>query len=142
MLKNKGAKNFDPKTQQVKLFNILFCILFLVSAGLQYNDPDPYVWMPIYLYGAVLCWLAFRSKVYPKAYIFGIVVFAAYALYYVFTEDGVLDWIQKHDAENIAATMKATKPWIEDTREFFGLLILITVLLVNLIYTKRKGRFN
>ena len=126
----------------MKLFNILFCILFLVSAGLQYNDPDPYVWMPIYLYGAVLCWLAFRSKVYPKTYIFGIVVFATYALYYVFTEDGVLDWIQKHDAENIAATMKATKPWIEDTREFFGLLILITVLLVNLIYTKRKGRFN
>lgn len=126
----------------MKIFNIIFCILFLVSACLQYNDPDPYVWIPIYLYGAVLCWLAFRNKFYPKAYVFGIVVFAAYALYFVFTENGALDWIQKHDAENIAATMKATKPWIEDTREFFGLLILITALLVNLIYAKRKSRFN
>jgi hypothetical protein len=63
-------------------------------------------------------------------------------LYFFFTENGVLDWIQKHNAENIAASMKASTPWIEDTREFFGLVILIVVLLVNLIYAKRKGRFR
>ena len=122
----------------MKIFNILFCILFLISAGLQYNDPDPYIWIPIYLYGAILCWLAFRGKYYTMAYLAGIVIFAGYALYFFFTENGVLDWIQKHDAENIAATMKASTPWIEETREFFGLLILIIVLLVNLIYAKRK----
>jgi len=122
----------------MKIFNILFCILFLISAGLQYNDPDPYIWIPIYLYGAILCWLAFRGKYYPKAYLAGIIIFAGYALYFFFTENGVLDWIQKHNAENIAATMKASTPWIEETREFFGLLILIIVLLVNLVYAKRK----
>jgi len=122
----------------MKIFNILFCILFLISAGLQYNDPDPYIWIPIYLYGAILCWLAFRGKYYTMAYLAGIVIFAGYALYFFFTENGVLDWIQKHDAENIAATMKASTPWIEETREFFGLLILIIVLLVNLIYAKKK----
>ena len=123
----------------MKIFNIIFSILFLVSAGLQYNDPDPYIWVPIYLFGAILCWQAARNKFYPRAYIFGILAFAAYALYYVFTDNGVLDWIQKHEAENIAATMKATKPWIEDAREFFGLLILIGVLSVNLIYSKKKS---
>ncbi|MGZ8510138.1 MAG: transmembrane 220 family protein [Chitinophagaceae bacterium] len=122
----------------MKIFNILFCILFLISAGLQYNDPDPYIWIPIYLYGAILCWLAFRGKYYPKAYLAGIIIFAGYALYLFFTENGVLDWIQKHNAENIAGSMKASTPWIEDTREFFGLVILIIVLLVNLIYAKRK----
>ena len=126
----------------MKVFNILFCILFLISAGLQYNDPDPYIWIPIYLYGAILCWLAFRNQFYPKAYLFGTVIFASYALYFFLTENGVLDWIQKHNAENIAASMKASTPWIEDTREFFGLVILIIVLLVNLIYAKRKGRFS
>ena len=124
----------------MKIFNIIFSILFLVSAGLQYNDPDPYIWVPIYLFVAILCWQAARNKFYPRAYIFGILAFAAYALYYVFTDNGVLDWIQKHEAENIAATMKATKPWIEDAREFFGLLILIGVLSVNLIYSKKKSR--
>ena len=126
----------------MKIFNILFCVLFLIFAGLQYNDPDPYIWIPIYLYGAILCWLAFRNQYYPKAYVAGIIIFAGYALYFFFTENGVLDWIQKHNAENIAASMKASTPWIEDTREFFGLVILIVVLLINLIYAKRKGRFQ
>ena len=124
----------------MKIFNILFGLLFLISAGLQYNDPDPYIWMPIYLYATILCWLAAANKFYPAAYLFGIVVYAGYALYLFFTEDGVLDWIQKHNAENITGTMKATTPWVEDTREFFGLVILIIVLAVNYFYAKRKGR--
>jgi len=44
----------------------------------------------------------------------------------------------KHNATNIAGTMKAEKPWIEETREFFGLLILIVVLLIDYFYAKRK----
>jgi hypothetical protein len=122
----------------MKIFNILFAILFLISAVLQYNDPDPYLWIPIYLYGVIICWQAFHNKYYPVACIFGIVVFTAYAVYLFFTEDGVLDWIQEHNAENIAGTMKASTPWIEDTREFFGLVILIIVLAINFIYGRRK----
>jgi hypothetical protein len=122
----------------VKVFNLIFCLLFLFSAGLQYNDPDPYIWIPIYLYGAVLCWLAFRNQFYPKLYLLGIIIYGAYAIYLFFGRDGVLDWIQKHNAENIAGSMKATKPWIEETREFFGLLILIIVLLVNYFYYKKR----
>ena len=122
----------------MKVFNIIFCLLFLFSAGLQYNDPDPYIWMPIYLYGAALCWLAFRNQFYPKLYLVGIIIYGVYAIYLFFAKDGVLDWIQKHNAENIAGTMKATKPWIEETREFFGLLILIIVLLINYFYSKKR----
>ena len=124
----------------MKVFNLIFCFLFVISAGLQYNDPDPYVWIPIYMYGAVLCWLAFKNKFYPLAYIAGILVFLAYAIYLFFTKDGVLDWITKHHAEDIAATMKAETPWVEDAREFFGLLILIIVLLINYFYSKKKNK--
>jgi hypothetical protein len=124
----------------MNVFNLIFCLLFVFSAVLQYNDPDPYLWIPIYMYGAVLCWLAFRNKYYPKAYLIGILVYLGYAIYLFFTKDGVWDWITKHKAEDIAATMKAEKPWIEDTREFFGLLILIVVLLINYLYsTMRKS---
>jgi hypothetical protein len=35
--------------------------------------------------------------------------------------------------------MKAEKPWIEDTREFGGLLILIVVMLIDFFYSKRKA---
>jgi len=122
----------------MKVFNLIFCLLFVFSAFLQYNDPDPYIWMPIYLYGAVLCWMAFRNKYYPKAYLIGIFLYLAYAIYLFFAKDGVLDWINKHNAEDIAATMKAEKPWIEETREFFGLVILIVVLAINYFYSKKK----
>ena len=123
----------------MKVFNLIFCLLFVFSAALQYNDPDPYLWIPIYMYGAVLCWLAFRNKYYPKAYLIGIFIYLGYAIYLFFAKDGVWDWITKHNAEDIASTMKAEKPWIEETREFFGLIILIVVLLVDYFYSgKRK----
>ena len=122
----------------MKVFNIFFCFVFIVFAALQYNDPDPYVWMPIYLYTSVLCWLASRNRFYPKAYIAGIIVYAVYALYKVFDANGLIDWITKHNEQNIAETMKAEKPWIEETREFFGLVILIMVLLINFFYARKK----
>jgi len=126
----------------LKLFNIFFCIVFILFDAVQYNDPDPYLWMPIYLYTAVLCWLAFRNKFFPAAYLLGIAVYAAYAIYKFFDQNGVWDWITKHHEANIASTMKAEQPWIEETREFFGLVILIVVLLIDYLYAKRKARVN
>lgn len=122
----------------MKIFNIFFCFVFIIFAALQYNDPDPYIWMPIYLYTAALCWLASRNKFYPGLYWLGIFVYAAYAIYKVFDANGLIDWLTKHNAENIAETMKAEKPWIEETREFFGLIILIVVLLINYFYARKK----
>jgi len=124
----------------MKIFNFLFCIIFILFAALQYNDPDPYVWMPVYLYTAVLCWLAFRNKYFPGAYLLGIAVYTIYAVYKFFDENGVWDWMTKHQAANIADTMKAEQPWIEETREFFGLVILIVVLLIDYFYAKRMKK--
>jgi hypothetical protein len=122
----------------MRIFNLLFCVLFVVSGALQYNDPDPYLWIPIYLFGAVLCWLAFREKFYSKAFLYGSIAFALYAIYLFFEKDGVADWLSDHNAENIAASMQASKPWIEATREFFGLFILIVVFLMNYFYSKGR----
>ncbi|MEP7257603.1 MAG: transmembrane 220 family protein [Flavitalea sp.] len=124
----------------MKIFNIIFCILFILFAALQYNDPDPYIWMPIYLYAAGICWLAFRGKYYPLASLAGVAIYAIYAVYLFFARDGVEDWITEHHGEDIAGTMKASTPWIEDTREFFGLVILIVVLLIDYAYAKRSGK--
>ena len=122
----------------MKIFNIFFCIVFILFAAVQYNDPDPYIWIPIYGYAAVLCWFAFKGKYYPRAYTIGITVFLAYALFLVFTKNGVIEWATEHHAENLVQTMKAEKPWIEDTREFGGLVILIAVLLTNYLHSRKK----
>jgi len=118
----------------MKVFNWFFIVTFIIFAGLQYNDPDPYVWMPIYLYAAVLCWLSIKKRFSPVAYWLGFIVYGAYAVYKMFDENGVIDWIRKHHAQNIAETMKAETPWVEESREFFGLLIVIGVLLINYFY--------
>jgi len=122
----------------MRVFNLVFAILFVFFAALQYNDPDPYVWMPIYLYAAVLCWVAFRKRYYPNAYLVGMSIYSVYAIYLFVAEDGVWDWMTRHNGANIANTMKAEQPWVEETREFFGLVILIVVLLIDYFYARRR----
>ena len=122
----------------MKILNIFFVIIFLISAGLQYNDPDPYIWMPLYLYSAFLCWQAVRGKYYTTAYLLGMLIYLAYATYLLFDKNGVISWARDHNAENLVETMKATKPWIEETREFGGLLIMFIAMLINYIVYRRK----
>jgi len=115
----------------MKLFNYLFVFIFILFAVVQYNDPDPYLWIPIYLYPAVLCFLAARKKFNKNAYVGGFVFFSLYAVYKLLDQNGVIDWLRFHNASNIAATMKAEQPWIEESREFFGLVIIIIILYIN-----------
>ena len=122
----------------MKIFNFIFLILFVISAGLQYNDPDPALWILIYLFGAMICFFAIRKQNYPRLTLGGIILLFIYAVYLFFDKDGVLSWLTVHQAENIAGSMKASSPWIEETREFFGLAILISVLSVSLL-TSKKG---
>ncbi len=121
----------------MKIVNVFFLVLFVVAAGLQYNDPDPYAWVPIYLYAAWLCFLALRKKFPALLYFIGIAACSVFAVFLFFGTNGVLSWLTRHKAENIAQSMKATRPWIEETREFFGLLIIIAVLVANLAWMKK-----
>ena len=82
--------------------------------------------------------MAYRNKFYPIMNIIGILMYITYALLLFFDADGVVSWATKHHAENIATTMKAEQPWIEETREFGGLIILITVLFLNYLKGKKQ----
>lgn len=121
----------------MKIFNSIFLLLFVLSAVLQYNDSDPALWILIYLFGAVNCYFAIRKHQYPRLALGGAILLFAYAAYLFFDKDGVLTWLTEHQAENIAGSMKASSPWIEKTREFFGLMILISVLMINYWDSKR-----
>ncbi len=124
----------------MKVFNSVFLLLFVISAVLQYNDPDPFLWIVIYMYAAFLCLLALINKSRLALMLVGIVVYGLYAAYLFFTEDGVADWLSKHNAQSITGSMQASNAWIENTREFFGLIITICVLTVNWVYYKKKRR--
>ncbi|MCC8359785.1 transmembrane 220 family protein [Salinimicrobium sediminilitoris] len=120
----------------MRIFNALFAIIFFFSAFVQLNDPDPALWIAIYGYGALVCSLAVFGKDKKIYHYLGLLVFLSYAIYLFFIPDGVNSWITLYNAEDITGSMSDEKPWIEATREFFGLLILSFALLINLIFRK------
>lgn len=122
----------------MKYFNLLFAIIFVALAFLQLNDEDPLLWIVIYLSGATLCTLSISQKGSSFLFIVALIAYLIYAVVLFFVPDGVWAWLNDYNSENIARGMKATKPWIEYTREFFGLLVLAAVTAFNLIQRRRK----
>lgn len=122
----------------MKHANRFLSACFLLFAALQLNDPDPWLWIPIYLYAAGLCLFSSLGHVFPKALIAGIIYCCLHASWLFITRDGVVSWAKDHHAENLVQTMKAAKPWIENTREFGGLLIVMLALGLNLMIILRK----
>jgi len=122
----------------MKIFNLVFSVLFFLCAALQYNDPDFYILILIYLCGGLFCWLVYLGRFFPKYYLPAMIVYSLYALKIFFKNNGVMDWLTVYNAESLLQDMKATKPWIESAREFIGLLLLIIVFSINYLKAPRK----
>ena len=108
----------------MKILNIILCIMFLLFLGVQYNDPDPYLWMPIYGFVAWVCALAAVGKYNKPFILIGLGILTVYTLTYI---PDFIDWI-KMGMPSIVETMKAEKAYVELTREFGGLVICDVVL--------------
>jgi Transmembrane family 220, helix len=121
----------------MKLLNLILSILFVIFAALQYNDPDPFIWIPIYLFAAFLCWRAYKGIHHRSLYAVAIVIYLLYAVYLIFDKNGVISWASEHAAESLVHSMKAEKPWIEETREFGGLVILIVAMAINFFLNRK-----
>ena len=117
----------------LSILNVIFSISFAGFAYLNLNDKDSWVWVPIYMAAAVLCGLAAFKQFYPAIYIPLMGFYLIYAVFLFFTKDGVRDWITKYRMQPLATTMQANKPYIEKTREFFGLLIISGALIINFL---------
>jgi len=120
-----------------KIFSLVFAVLFLICAGLQWNDPDPYFWIPLYLLSAMSCVLAFKHVSALRLDMFNIALYSAYAIYLFVAQDGVISWATEHHFDSLTQSMMASTPWIENTREFGGLFIMLVVCAINL-YVSRQ----
>ena len=115
----------------LSILNGFFCIAFALFAYVNLNDNDSWLWVPIYLVASVCCGLAAFNKFYPFVYLAAITFYLIYAIRIFFSKDGVRDWMVKYKRPSIVESMQATKPYIEKTREFFGLLIISAALAIN-----------
>lgn len=109
----------------MKIFNIILAILFALFAYVQINDPDPWLWVLLYGFVAVVSVLAAFRKYFKYAIMGGM---AGCVLGIVFLLPDFLDWINM-GTPNIAESMKTEKPHIEFVREFLGLAIAFAALL-------------
>jgi hypothetical protein len=108
----------------MKIVNVVLALIFLLFAGWQYNDPDPYIWMPIYLFTAIVCGMAAYKNYATWITLGGLLVLSIYALTYI---PALIEWI-KLGMPSLVETMKAETPYIEKIRELGGLMIAIIVL--------------
>jgi Transmembrane family 220, helix len=115
----------------LSILNVIFLLAFLVFAYLNLNDPDALLWVTIYLVAAICCGLAIFKKYYPGVYLGAMAFYLIYAVRLFFAKDGVRDWVVKYRKPSLVESMQATKPYIENTREFFGLLIITGALAIN-----------
>ncbi|HJW29091.1 MAG TPA: transmembrane 220 family protein [Saprospiraceae bacterium] len=123
----------------MKIFNLILAVIFFIFAYLQLNDTpgDVLFWFLIYsLVGVVSAFGAFN-----KYNMWIIMIGVAGALYRLFRDvPAFMQWINI-GAPSIVQEMKATTPYIETAREFFGLILVVIVLVYHYIrYTRIRNK--
>ena len=122
----------------MKILNLVLAVLFVVFASVQINDPDPVIWILIYGAMAVTCILAAFQRYYLAVLIILLILFTGYSIVYL---DGVREWIRSDDKSMLFDDIaKMQYPYIEESREFLGLLICILVLIMHLFRARLKQR--
>ena len=108
------------------LFKVLgysFAVLFLISATLQYNDPDSLAWIIIWgIAGLISLGFAISKLPFPIYLLAGISAFIGFICTYPEKFEGFE--IGTGDIKNV-----------EEARESFGLLIIAIVLLTFAIHS-------
>jgi hypothetical protein len=114
--------------------NLLFAALFVVSAGLQHNDPDPLRWVALYgaAAGATVVALHVRGA-WAAAALLGLVA-AAWAAFLWY---GVNGHVEASDAWR---KMSEKGGKVEELREAGGLTIVAAWLAVSTLAGRRRSR--
>ncbi len=116
----------------MKIVKIALAILYIVFAAVQYNDPDPLYW--ILIYGVAAALIILNLFGWHNRLIIGLFIIAGaiLSLQYI---GGVIDYFGAGDPGAITEEMHFDRPYIELTREFFGLWIALAGLI--LIYFRK-----
>jgi uncharacterized membrane protein HdeD (DUF308 family) len=109
----------------MKYLHILLALVFALFAALQWNDPDPIPWMAVYGAVAVLCALAVAGRFpqWPTR-----IVAAAIAVWAILLAPGFIAWV-RDGMPSITGAMQAESEYIEEVREFLGLVLALLAVL-------------
>jgi len=98
--------------------NGFMCALFVFSAIVQVNDPDPWVWMPVYLAAAALCVAEIKRRTRwaaPLVLVAVTVIWAGTIAPRVLGKVGFMEMFGAWEMKTLG---------VEEEREMYGLLIV------------------
>ena len=104
-----------------KYIHYFIALLFLLFAVVQWNDPDYLKWIPPYIIIAYIAFQAARGQFYRWWTILLIILFVIWMAPYL---PHMKQWLED-GMPSITESMQAESPYIELSREFFGLLLCL-----------------
>lgn len=114
--------------------NIAVAAVLGWCAIVQYNDPDPALWIAVYAAGAAMAGLAAAGRYYTPA----LLLLGAVILFWMGTlAHGVGDFFAQGDPGLLFTGMSPERPYVELTREFLGLGIILASCAVYLWLARR-----
>lgn len=117
------------------LIHYLLAAVFLIFAVLQYNDPDFYIWVPVYAFVAIIAGAYALGRRWPIITLMAMLLFIVWSIFYF---PYVYQWIIE-GLPSITGSMKAESMYIERIREFMGLTLCLLVTAYYFIKSKNKG---
>jgi hypothetical protein len=131
----RPLQNQPNSSLPVKAFQLLAFLTLLAMSIVQYNDPDPVFWIAFYGGCALLPFLGL-FKLSNKLLFIACVLFGLYAAY--ISLGGTMEYSHHLQDESIINDMSPDKPYIEETREFFGVLIALALISINQLFTSTQ----
>ncbi len=110
----------------MKIIKVILAVLFGIFAIVQYNDPDPWLWIAIYGIVSVLFILNITGWYNRTVIIVLLLIAFAYSFVYL---PGVIEYFKLGEPGVLVESMQAKKPYIEETREYGGMWLIIFALL-------------
>jgi len=120
----------------MKIVKIFFAVLFLLFVIVQFNDPDPLLWILIYGSMVIVSVMSIKNR-YPTRFM--VVMAAGFLIMTILYFDGFAEWLGSPDRTLLFDDLaKMQFRYIEEAREFLGLLICLGVLLFYFYLSRRQ----
>ena len=118
-----------------KAIELVFGITLLGFASLQFNDPDPIIWVSFYTICALVPLLLIANKFYRPLFWLAVVICT---LEIINSAPGAYQYYLHMAEEPLMQGMNEQKPYIEECREFLGVLIALGLVIVSVLMARVK----
>ncbi len=120
-------------TYLFKVIYLIFGLTLLGFASLQFNDPDPIIWVSFYVICALVPLLLVANKFYRPLFWLAVVICTLAILN---SAPGAYQYYLHMKEEPLMQGMNPQKPYIEECREFLGVLIALGFILISVMIKK------